>query len=82
MSKQIRSSYTVKNPHRDPNVSNERHVDSCVPEEIKQAVVDHLNSQQSEPEYIADEDRLCTCGSGELAYLCNGNGEDGWAYCG
>lgn len=27
-------------------------------------------------------ERECTCGSGELAYLCNGNGEEGWAYCG
>jgi hypothetical protein len=26
--------------------------------------------------------RLCTCGSGEEAYLCNGLPEEGWAYCG
>lgn len=39
-------------------------------------------AQKIAKEYINNTSRLCTCGSGEEAYLCNGLPEEGWAYCG
>ena len=36
-----------------------------------------IEEKQSE-----QDERLCTCGSGEEAYLCSGTTEDGSAYCG
>jgi hypothetical protein len=70
----MRSSYTVKNPHRDPNISNERWVDESIDtpvetsEEQQQLLFEHLY-------------RKCTCGSGDVWSECNGRDGDS-TYCG
>lgn len=41
-----------------------------------------IQAERVEKEYLKNSLRLCTCGSGEEAYLCNGLPEEGWTYCG